>query len=105
MAVLQMGAVESRFADIIWSNEPISSAELSKKERRAVIPGWIFPQIHLPSGLGKGDMCYAMEHERTYIKRGNHLWKPLGLLLLSVYWFSPIHRAAYVLMCKEIELA
>lgn len=27
----QMGAVESRFADIIWENEPISSAELVKK--------------------------------------------------------------------------
>ncbi len=31
MADLQMGAVESRFADIIWSNEPITSAELAKK--------------------------------------------------------------------------
>ena len=27
----QMGAIESRFADIIWENEPISSTELSKK--------------------------------------------------------------------------
>ncbi len=27
----QMGAVESRFADIIWQNEPISSAELAKR--------------------------------------------------------------------------
>lgn len=27
----QMGAVESRFADIIWENEPISSAELCKR--------------------------------------------------------------------------
>ena len=27
----QMGAIESRFADIIWENEPISSAELAKK--------------------------------------------------------------------------
>ncbi len=26
----QMGAIESRFADIIWENEPISSTELSK---------------------------------------------------------------------------
>ncbi|MBQ3552164.1 MAG: BlaI/MecI/CopY family transcriptional regulator [Clostridia bacterium] len=26
----QMGAVESRFADIIWRHEPISSTELSK---------------------------------------------------------------------------
>ncbi len=27
----QMGAVESKFADIIWENEPISSTELTKK--------------------------------------------------------------------------
>ena len=27
----QMGAVESRFADIIWENEPISSTELAKR--------------------------------------------------------------------------
>ena len=27
----QMGAVESRFADIIWQNEPILSAELAKR--------------------------------------------------------------------------
>ncbi|MEE0761986.1 MAG: BlaI/MecI/CopY family transcriptional regulator [Acutalibacteraceae bacterium] len=31
MADLQMGSVESRFADIIWQNEPISSSELVKK--------------------------------------------------------------------------
>ncbi|MBQ6824191.1 MAG: BlaI/MecI/CopY family transcriptional regulator [Clostridia bacterium] len=28
MADYQMGAIESRFADIIWKNEPISSAAL-----------------------------------------------------------------------------
>lgn len=27
----QMGAVESRFADLIWENEPISSTELTKR--------------------------------------------------------------------------
>ena len=30
MSDYQMGAVESRFADIIWQNEPISSTELVK---------------------------------------------------------------------------
>ena len=30
MSDYQMGAVESKFADIIWENEPISSTELSK---------------------------------------------------------------------------
>lgn len=30
MSDFKMGAAESRFADIIWENEPISSAELAK---------------------------------------------------------------------------
>ena len=31
MSEYQMGAVESRFADIIWQHEPISSTELAKR--------------------------------------------------------------------------
>lgn len=31
MADLQMGAVERRFAELIWANEPITAAELAKK--------------------------------------------------------------------------
>lgn len=31
MADLQMGVIESRFADIIWQNEPLSSSELAKR--------------------------------------------------------------------------
>ncbi|MDD6800814.1 MAG: BlaI/MecI/CopY family transcriptional regulator [Firmicutes bacterium] len=31
MSDYQMGVIESRFADIIWENEPISSTELSKR--------------------------------------------------------------------------
>ncbi len=30
MSELQMGAIESRFADIIWQNEPVSTTELVK---------------------------------------------------------------------------
>ncbi len=30
MSELQMGAIETRFAEMIWQNEPISSAELAK---------------------------------------------------------------------------
>lgn len=30
MSEMQLGMVEARFADIIWSNEPISSSELVK---------------------------------------------------------------------------
>lgn len=31
MSEYQMGAIESRFADIIWENEPISSTELARR--------------------------------------------------------------------------
>lgn len=34
----QMGAVESRFADIIWQNEPISSTELARLSEQQL--GW-----------------------------------------------------------------
>ena len=38
MQSYQMGAVEAKFADIIWKNEPISSTELSKQGEK--ILGW-----------------------------------------------------------------
>lgn len=31
MSDYQMGAIEARFADMIWENEPISSAELARR--------------------------------------------------------------------------
>ena len=36
MREYQMGAIESRFADMIWENEPISSTELAKKSEAAL---------------------------------------------------------------------
>ena len=37
MSDYQMGAVESKFADIIWENEPISSTELSKRSEEILL--------------------------------------------------------------------
>ena len=38
MSDLQMGVIESKFAEIIWENEPISSSELSKRAEKEL--GW-----------------------------------------------------------------
>ncbi len=38
MADYQMGAAESRFADIIWGSEPISSSELARRSQEVL--GW-----------------------------------------------------------------
>src|SRR5699024_504803 len=37
--------------------------------------------------------------------RRDHWWKPLGFALLAVYWFNPLLWAAYILFCRDIELA
>ena len=44
-------------------------------------------------------------HEEAHIKRKDHWIKPVGFLILSVYWFHPLLWAAYVMLCKDIELA
>lgn len=67
--------------------------------------GVIRPKIYLPSSLGGENAEYVIAHEKAHIKRCDHLWKPLGFLLLTVYWFNPILWLAYILLCRDIEAA
>ena len=55
--------------------------------------------------MNEADTEYVIFHEKAHLKRKDHIWKPLGFLLLSVYWFNPVLWLAYVLLCKDIELA
>ena len=41
---IQLGVVEARFADIIWSNEPVTSSELVKKAKEEL--GWARTTTH-----------------------------------------------------------
>ena len=67
--------------------------------------GVVRPHIYLPDGLDPAQYEYVLAHERAHIARRDHIWKPLGWLLLSVYWFHPLLWAAYVLLCRDLELA
>ncbi len=67
--------------------------------------GIFCPRIYLPSDMDHIDAHYAYLHEEAHIKRLDHIWKPLGFALLTVYWFNPILWLAYILLCKDIELA
>lgn len=69
------------------------------------ILGIIRPRIYMPSGISEEVKENVVAHERAHIKRLDHLWKPLGFLLLSVYWFNPLMWVAYVFLCKDIEAA
>lgn len=63
------------------------------------------PRIYLPSDLPQDQQDYVLAHENTHIKRRDHLWKPLGFLLLTIYWFNPLLWVGYILLCRDIERA
>ncbi len=67
--------------------------------------GIIRPKIYLPSLMYEEDRSFVLAHERAHLKRRDHLWKPLGFLILSVYWFNPVIWLSYILLCRDIELA
>lgn len=67
--------------------------------------GLLRPVIYLPASVSPEDIPFVLAHERTHIRRRDHWWKPLGFVLLSVYWFNPVLWLAYVLLCRDIEAA
>ena len=67
--------------------------------------GIIRPVIYLPFDMAEADCAYVIAHEKAHIRRRDHWWKPLGFLLLSVYWFNPVLWVAYILLCRDIEAA
>jgi len=69
------------------------------------ILGIIRPKIYLPSSMDPNAAAHVLSHERAHIRRRDHWWKPLGFALLTVHWFNPILWLAYILLCRDIELA
>lgn len=82
--------------DRIWLSDHISTP---------FILGWIRPKIFLPSEMEGGLYEPVIAHELTHIRRGDHWIKLLGFVLLCVYWFQPLVWLAYILLCRDIELA
>ncbi|MBQ7115479.1 MAG: hypothetical protein IJN94_03575 [Clostridia bacterium] len=69
------------------------------------ILGFFKPKIYVPSGITDEQISYISLHEKAHLKRKDHWWKPLGFILLSVYWFNPVMWVAYILLCRDIETA
>lgn len=71
----------------------------------AFILGFLRPRIYIPSDLEPNWLQYVLTHEEAHIKRKDHWWKPVGFVLLSVYWFNPLLWLGYILLCRDIEQA
>lgn len=67
--------------------------------------GFFKTRIYVPSGLNVEDLGYVLKHEAVHRQRRDYLIKPIGYVLLAVYWFNPFVWAAYILLCRDIELA
>ena len=99
----------------------VSYLKLKKKIRTAVllrdniyqseavvspfVLGIIKPKIYIPFNMKPEDIEHVISHETAHIKRKDHLWKPLGFLILTFHWFNPLVWLGYVLLCRDIELA
>lgn len=71
----------------------------------AFILGFIRPKIYIPMGLSPTVRKHILAHERTHLEKGDHWFKMIGFLALALHWFNPLVWVAYVLLCKDIELA
>ena len=99
----------------------ISTQRLRRKVREAVrlqgniyetehiaspfVLGVLRPRIYLPYHMDSRDRDQVIDHEQAHLRRGDHVWKPLGFLLLTIHWFNPLLWLSYVLLCRDIELA
>lgn len=73
--------------------------------RTPFILGVIRPGIYLPSDMDEVQTDNVIAHERAHLSRLDQVWKPLGYCLLAVYWFNPLCWLAFVLFCRDMELA
>lgn len=77
----------------------------SENARCPFVLGCIRPKIYVPFNMNDKDIAYVAAHEQAHISRGDCIWKPLGFLLLCLHWFNPLVWVAYVILCRDIELA
>lgn len=84
------------YEDNIYQSEHIASP---------FILGIIRPRIYIPFFLPEESLPFVLAHEEAHLRRHDHWWKPLGFLLLAVYWFNPLVWLGYILLCRDIEFA
>ncbi len=89
-------AIAVRYRDNIFQSENVASP---------FVLGIVKPRIYLPYKMDMQEMEHVIAHEQAHISRRDYWWKPLGFVLLTIHWFNPLMWFAYVLLCRDIELA
>ena len=78
---------------------------LSEYAESPFVFGIVKPKIYMDFGLSDISAQNVIKHERMHIRHGNHLLKILAYTILAVYWFLPWVWVAFILFCRDMELA
>lgn len=71
----------------------------------AFVCGFFTPKIYLPIGVENDNLSYILEHERTHIRRKDHIIKLFAFMVLLVHWFNPLMWLSFALMSKDMEMS
>lgn len=71
----------------------------------AFVSGVVRPRIYLPSALSEGEREAVILHERTHIRRRDHITRGLAYLALCLHWFNPLVWTAFFVSGTDMELS
>ncbi|MFI3114899.1 MAG: M56 family metallopeptidase [Clostridia bacterium] len=69
------------------------------------VMGFLKPKIYLPSTINATEIEFIVMHEKTHIKRFDHITRILAFVALCVHWFNPLVWLAFVLSAKDMEMS
>lgn len=101
-ALVSAGKLKRKLATAILLRDNIYESEFVDSP---FVFGVVQPNIYLPMHMDEGTAAYVIAHERAHLARRDHWWKVLGYLVLALHWFNPLVWVAYILFCRDIELA
>lgn len=101
-ALVSAGKLKRKLATAILLRDNIYESEFVDSP---FVFGVVKPNIYLPMHMDEGTAAYVIAHEHAHLARRDHWWKVLGYLVLALHWFNPLVWVAYILFCRDIELA
>lgn len=101
-ALVSAGKLKIKLATAILLRDNIYESEFVDSP---FVFGVVKPNIYLPMHMDEGTAAYVIAHEHAHLARRDHWWKVLGYLVLALHWFNPLVWVAYILFCRDIELA
>ena len=69
------------------------------------VMGFLRPKIYLSGSLESWERTFIIAHERHHIRRGDHIFKALAFLALTIHWFNPLVWVAFVLAGRDMEMS